>query len=338
MAKQTKKTEEININNIVLDEEVPMVPIQKQEVVNTTTQKTSRRKVDSDELINCLRNERIIVRHVPKPGKYTDPKHVLYGGMAEGATKTYVVPRLQSGVFVNVLTNAEKAFLEDIMGLEHDALSIYNRVNNFWDDSNELGISRVKLKKQDNYLDLSVPDDYIRYKILLANKNYICPSLQQLQDNHKATYEYVIISEHDESSVAAESADSIVDAIELYSKYKNDAAALRGILELLDKRRISGDTKVEFLRAQIVKKIQDNSKQFINIVSDPYFDTKILIKKAVHKGLISDRGGYLYYKDADNKHIPLCNSDQEPILNNAVKFLNEPMHQELLFSIQASLR
>lgn len=92
--------------------------------------------------------------------------------MAENASRTFVVPRLSSGMFVNVLTDAEKAFLEEIMGLEYNSLSIYKKVDNFWDDSNENGISKVTLKKQDNYFDLSNPEDYIRYKILLANKEF----------------------------------------------------------------------------------------------------------------------------------------------------------------------
>lgn len=108
--------------------------------------------VKNNALINCLRKERVIVRHIPKEGgMITNPKHVLYGGMAENASRTFVVPRLSSGMFVNVLTDAEKAFLEEIMGLEYNSLSIYKKVDNFWDDSNENGISKVTLKKQDNY-------------------------------------------------------------------------------------------------------------------------------------------------------------------------------------------
>ena len=68
-------------------------------------------------LINCLRNEKIIIRHLPKQSRMvTNPKHVLFGGMAEGSTRTFVVPMLSSGRYVNVLSNAEKDFLENYMG------------------------------------------------------------------------------------------------------------------------------------------------------------------------------------------------------------------------------
>ena len=56
------------------------------------------------ELVNCLRNERIIVRHIPRQSNMVqNPKHVLYGGMAENAIRVFVVPRLTSGKYVNVL-------------------------------------------------------------------------------------------------------------------------------------------------------------------------------------------------------------------------------------------
>ena len=64
-------------------------------------------------------------------------------------------------------------------------MSIYKKENNFWSDANPNGINSVTLHKQDNYFDLSNPVDYIKYKILLANKNLIAPSLQVLEDNNQ---------------------------------------------------------------------------------------------------------------------------------------------------------
>ena len=79
--------------------------------------------------------------------------------------------QLSSGAFKNVLTNSEKNYLEYIMGLEPNALSVYKKVDNFWSTATEGTINKVMLKKGDNRLDLSNPEDYIRYKILLANND-----------------------------------------------------------------------------------------------------------------------------------------------------------------------
>ena len=95
-------------------------------------------------LVNPLRNEKVIVRYILRPSNMVPNKnHVLYGGMAETAIRRFTVPRLSNGTFKNVLTKTEKDYLEQAMGLELNALSVHNRNNNFWDDSNPEGFGRV---------------------------------------------------------------------------------------------------------------------------------------------------------------------------------------------------
>lgn len=290
--------------------------------------------------INCLRNERVIVRYIPRErGMVTNPKHILYGGMAENATRTFVVPKLSSGMYVNVLTDAEKAFLEEIMGLEYNALSIYKKIDNFWDDSNEKGISRVTLRKQDNYLDLSNPEDYIRYKILIANKDYIAKSIQQLEDNPKATYQFVIFSEGEDIDNEAEDIDVNMKCYKEYGKIEDDTEKLRLIVEILEGKPTAKNVKVNFLKTRINKLIQSNGKSFLRIVQDPLLDTKVLIKKGTEAGIIVKRGDYYYYKlDKQSSPVPMCTENEEPTFNTAAKFLNLPKNQELKFSIEGRLK
>ena len=151
-------------------------PQEFKEVEKPTVKKDTKVKIISGEkmesTINCLRNKKVIVRHVPKvSGLVSNPKHIYYGGMAENAIRYYTVPQLQSGKYVNVLTNDEKEFLEETMGLEVNALSIYKKENNYWDNF------KIRLTKHDTVLDLSYPDDYIKYKVLLANEDMIAKSI-----------------------------------------------------------------------------------------------------------------------------------------------------------------
>lgn len=321
--------EEIDVNSIDLTEELSMseVPIINEPEVQPKPKK---------QLINCLRNERVIIRHIPRTrGMVTNPKHILYGGMAENATRTFTVPRLSSGMYVNVLTDTEKAFLEHIMKLEDNALSIYKRIDNFWDDTNESGISRVRLTKQDNYLNLADPEDYIRYKILLANKNFIAPSLEALQDTPKESYQFVIISEGDETKNAKLNMSATMKCYKEFGKIENDADILRVIIETLDGRPLAANTKLEFLQTKANDLIQGDSKMFLKVISDPMLPTKVLIKRANEAGLISKRGNFLYLR-SDN--TPLCEAGEEPTLNIAAKYLNNPKHQEVKFSLEAKLK
>ena len=312
--------------------------VPKEEAIVKGPKRTQKNiETSEDVLVSCLRNERIIVRHVPKlTGIWgNNPKHVLSGGMAESAVRTFVVPRLSSGMFVNVLTDKEKAFLEEIMGLEYNALSIYKKVDNFWDDSNEDGINRVKLTKQDNYFNLSNPEDYIRYKILLANKDYIASSLQELQDSPKSTYQFVIISEGEETKIAKNNMSTTMMCYKEFGKIEDDIDTLRTIIETIDGRPTSQTAKLEFLQTKINSLIQADSKIFLKVITDPLLSTKVLIKKAIEAGLISNRGNYLYLRK-DN--TPLCEANEEPTLNVAAKYLNSPKHQEILFSLQAKVK
>lgn len=327
-------TTDFIIDNDAIEEiEKPIQPQVNKEVNKVKDSKKGN--INSNTLINCLRNERIIVRHIPKEsGMVTNPKHILFGGMAENAIRTFVVPRLSSGMFVNVLTDSEKAYLEDIMGLEYNALSIYKKENNFWDDSNDDGISKVRLRKQDNYFNLADPEDYIRYKILLANKDYIAPSIQALQDNPKATYQFVIITEGEENKTAKDSMSATMKCYKEYGKVENDIDTLRVIIESIDGRPTSSNSKLEFLQTKINKLIQADSKLFLKVITDPLLPTKVLIKKGIEAGLISNRDNHLYLR-SDNS--PLCEANEESTLNNAAKYLNSPKHQDLLFSLQSKL-
>ena len=88
--------------------------------------------VEETELVSCLRNEKVVVKFAPRPNKnITDPKHEVYGGMANGAVRIFTVQMQRNFQLTNPLTDSEKAFLEEYMGLEKNALSIYKKVDNF---------------------------------------------------------------------------------------------------------------------------------------------------------------------------------------------------------------
>ena len=55
--------------------------------------KTIKNSIENTEPINPLRNEKIIVRFVPKESdSITDRKHVAFGGMMENSIRGFTVP------------------------------------------------------------------------------------------------------------------------------------------------------------------------------------------------------------------------------------------------------
>ena len=310
------------------------VPVNKEESHNAYN--VVRLSEERNNLVNCLRNEKVIVRFISRArGMVTDPRHILYGGMANGAKVRFTTPLLRSGGFADVLTKDEKKFLEYKLGLEPNALSVHNRTNNFWSDANEQGVGRVELIKGDNPLDLSEPIDYIKYKILLNNKEQIAPSIQALQDKPKATYKFVIISESDTNKAANTKVTLKAQAYMEFGKVNEDRDKLRIIIETIDGRPTANNSKLEYLQGKVGELIESNTKTFLQVVRDPLLENKVLIKKAIEAGIIANRGNYLYEKSTNT---PLCDDGQEPTLNIAAKYLSLPKHQELKFSIEAKLK
>lgn len=325
------------VSNLILDdEEIIKEPSVIPEVDNLFKEpkivkiKKQTAVEGDDNLVNCLRNERVIIRFVPKQtGLVSNPRHILYGGMAESAVRWFTLPRLSSGMYVNALTDKEKAYLEDIMGLEYNALSIYKKIDNFWDNYT------VRLTKLDNFLNLADPEDYIKYKVLLANKDYIASSLQELQDKPKMTYQFVIVQEGEEAKTAKKEMNATMQSYMKFGEIQDDTNKLRVIIETIDGRPLAKTTKIEFLHEKINKLIQADPKLFLRVTEDQYLDTKVLIKRAIEEGLISNRGGMLYLK---SDGTPLCGDNEEPTLSIAAKFLSTPKRQELKFSLEAKLK
>ena len=284
---------------------------------------------NSIETYNPLRKERVIVRFVPKENdSIIDRKHAAFGGMMDTAVRGFTVPMLNNGTYRNVLTDDEKAYLEDILGLEYNGLSVYNKKDNYWDNY------LIRLTKQDTILDLSIPEDYIKYKVLLANKDTVAPSMKVLREARKATYEYVIMEPNEEFSDSRNRVNNTMKCYEEFGAIKDNFDILRCVIETVDGRPVNANTKIEFLQAKATDLIAANPKAFLQTITDPLLATKVLIKKAVEAGLISKRGEYYYFREDGS---PMCGPNEDPTFTVAAKYLSLPQNQEIKFAIEAKI-
>lgn len=289
-----------------------------------------KKEVKDNELINCLTNKKVIVRYIVKQSNLIrDPKHVLAGGLAEGSHVKYVTPVLQSnGSYYNVLTKAEKDYLEYVMGMEPNALSIYKNENNFWDTF------EVTLSKEDTVLDLSVPMDYIKYKVLLANKSFIADSLQTLENKPRETYRFVMIADDEEDKTNMRKLNTSMEAYMLLGQYMDKRDILVTLLEMLEGRKISDQVKQETILSRLQDHIVNNAKMFVKFAKDPLLQTKVLIRKCVAEKLILKRADY-YYLASDNS--PLCENGAEPTINIAAAYLSNPKRSDLKYTLEGKL-
>lgn len=289
-----------------------------------------KKEMKDNGLINCLRNEKVIVRYLVKQSNLVrDPKHVLAGGLAEGSHIKFVAPVLESnGAYYNVLTNAEKDYLEYIMGMEPNALSIYKSKDNFWDSFS------VTLSKEDTILDLSVPMDYIKYKVLLANRSFVADSLQTLENKPRETYRYVMILDGEEDRSSMRELNTSMEAYMLLGQYMDKPDILITLLEMLEGRPVSNKAKQETILSRLRAHITNNAKMFVKFANDPLLQTKVLIRKCVAEKLILKRGDY-YYLASDNS--PLCDDGMEPTVNVAAAYLSNPKRSDIKYSLEGKL-
>jgi hypothetical protein len=120
-----------------------------------------------------------------------------------------------------------------------------------------------------------------------------------------------------------------------FGKIQEDFDTLRTVLEIFDGRPLAPKTKIDFLHNKINKAIQADPKLLLSIMSDKLLPNRVLIKRSIERGLISNRGGYLYYTK-DNS--PLCGPNQDPTVSVAADFLNHPVNQSIKFALEAALK
>ena len=281
--------------------------------------------------VNPLRNERIFIRFVPQSGKYGELSkgHPLYGGLADGAEIRLSVPVLRStGAYKNILTDAEKSYLEKALGLDDNALSVYRKVDNYWDDY------VVSVKKEGLHLNLADPEDYIRFKVLQANSDIVAPSVHERQERPKATYRFEIVRESEENKVETVKVDTKMQCYMELGKILNDADTMRVLTELLDNRPYGINTDTDFFKARLGILIENDPKKFLTAVTDELLPTKVVIRRCVELGKVSKRGDN-YYLASDSS--PLCGNGEYPTLTMAAAFLNAPENQEIKFALESEV-
>lgn len=310
--------------------EEPVVPMTEEpkKPKSSLKRKVVETSETTDELVNCLRNERITVRYVinEKTG-ITDKRHPFYGGLADGAIIAIVVPLLRNGSLKNPLTKAEKQYLEYAMGLDDNALSVHKTTDNYWENY------QVRLGKGDYILDLSTPKGYIDYKVLLANSDIVAPSVAELQSNPKATYRYVLISDKEEYDATSTKVKAKEKCMELYFKYRESPEHLRCVVQSYSGRPVDKKTDISFLKKKCMEYIESDPQKLEHIFNDVYLDAKVLLTKATDAGVITRRGTWYLYEGE-----VLSTNEEEPTFSVAARFLADKRNQEIKFSIENKLK
>jgi hypothetical protein len=279
-------------------------------------------KEEQEIIPNCLENKRLVIKFYPRvKGFVKDPKHIVYGGMMEGAVKILTTPLLRNGDYKNVLTKDEKTFLERFMGLGEDGLSVYKKENNYWDNA------RVKLEKGENFFDLSSPEDFIKAKIALSNENIVAPSIDEV--NNKVTYQFYVIRDGEREQESHRKLTAKSEAYKLYGRYEEDRDVLAYICKVVNGSNVTANTKLATIQGWVGDILENKTREFLQVISDKQLRTKMLIDGGVKCGALRIIDGE-YFTD-DGK--PLCN-DGRASLAVAAAYLDLPINQPIRLKIE----
>jgi hypothetical protein len=258
-------------------------------------------------------------------GWIKNPRHAAFFKV-EGAYESYPVAMLKSGQLKNPFTDEEKVFLEEHYGYEPNTLSVYKK-------DSPLREINVRLTKDGMALDLSNPDDYIIYKVLLTNSEKIAPSVKERKS--KATYKFYI---EDEAEIAEmKSSDANINQIAWmeYGKISENKSKLTAFLKIYSQvfkmptTKIDKNTDIKILQGKVSDIVKDKMQGFVEIVTNPDYETMLLISEAVENGVIVRTGTKYSLAEGDQ----IGNTFKE-----AIQYLKAPVNQELILILEEQIK
>jgi hypothetical protein len=253
----------------------------------------------------------------------SDPEHeafFLFGN----ATRDYCLPVDRQGNLISPFTSKEEqTWLEEELDVD---LNYHKAKNNFWHTF------KVKLGKDIKRLNLENPKHYLEYIMLKANKQEIAPDGDSM--SNKATYRYALVSEEFETKKRVTTADMKIEAYMELGKLKDDKQAMIDFLRVYGKK-VSDQSKKDFLVDEIQKIIDDNIEAFLGVVKDKEnYELKLLIERAVDCGAVIKRGREYFLQGGD----PLSGAGDKSILSNVLIYLKAKANQDILLNIQTRVK
>lgn len=272
-----------------------------------------------------LPNEIVTVKFIPrKKGMAANvgDNHVIAGGMLTNSVQGFVLPKsLRSGGLVNVLTNEEKEYLESQTGIN---LSVYG---DFWKTF------KVTLRKDDasNVFDTSTPMGYLSLKVLEQYPDDI--ALSWANRNTNPTTKFAITRAGEVTDEKKHKLDIKKEAFKVYGKIEDDKDKLISVLKLLTNKPIAETSKLSWVQGLLEDIVDTTPAKFLAVINDTSFETKALINKGVDSGVIKKSGN----KYATVDGLDLCENGSVATIDNAVKYLENPKHQDVRDLIEAKI-
>jgi hypothetical protein len=246
--------------------------------------------------------------------------------MNTGAKIEYVVPRMRSGQLIDPLADVSednKAIIARQLGLKD-----FNDLNINIEEKKNFWINKAVVIDRDGlHLNLSSIADFINYKILEVNLETIAPSWEERYN--KGTYKFALVFEDEESKIKNIRIDTKKEAYMMFGKIDGSVKKLADFLWIYyltnkDGKRLPNNPSLDYLRGETGRIVEDRPGEFLSIITDPIFETKALIQRAINNGLIQRSGSFFYVFGEDSSK----NS-----LEGLIEYLNDERNNNIRISL-----
>lgn len=322
------------------------------EIINTMEKEstaTTEEVVKKEERIiwgSYLRDEVVAVKPVPSSGKWsnllvagqdkkTDPfiynkvkrsYQVPLKNYREGGGVTPILDdqnRLHVKKYANTFPEGmtQKEFFEKELGV--DLNTTLAPEENFWRTDKR---GRVTITRKGLQLNLSQPLDMLKYLILLSNKMLVAPSFED--SRKKATYEFMLVDENKLTSKKVEEGKRKANAYTEFARLTSSEDKMIGFIKSLG-RVLPANYTTDWLENEILTVLENSTENFLSIVNDPHYDSKIFIQKAIDAGAIIKKG---------DKRYTLDNGVELGDMYDTINYVNAAENQEVKFRIKGKIQ
>jgi len=261
--------------------------------------------------IRCpLQNKKVVVRVIISDDAFFESinkEHVALGGYPS-AKKTFCAPiNSITNNIINPLTADEQEWFESSecnLGFKPGDLSSLKKKDNFWSSTT----NEIVLTKEGKTYDLSSPEQYLKYVILRANKEYIAPSWEQRYN--RGTYMFALCDGDEDVKSKIKKTDLLKDAWREYGKIDESVNKLYDFLcvyyiksKKKDLSKPKHNMSLDELRIEVSDIIDKDIDNFLSIIKSNDYHTVVLIAKSILLGEIIpiEKGLRYHIKSVDYK-------------------------------------
>jgi hypothetical protein len=287
--------------------------------------------------MEMLPKRKVLIKPIIREGKWLGKGHS--GNFMYDNTKLYfTVPMSSStGQLIDPLTKEEREFFENRaksgMDFTPGDLSVYKKPNPregfvpYWYGYQYMVLKNQGVVNEDTVLatlDLSKPEDYIAFKVLMVNSGNagtVAPEWGKRFD--QGTYRIVLVEEGYKVEELVSRSSKLGKAYRFFDTINKSQLKMYEFLSIywLENRkasRPSEDSKIEWLTAEIQKLIDNDLETFLKMIETDY-EEKLLIHNGMKCGAITRTGSTFVNIDGN----PVGNSITEAIL-----YYKDERHQE----------